>query len=306
MAISIWIRDRPQREFLGPLPHEVELHVIPPEGPLPSDMRDAELLVPPYNTVPVLELLREMPTLRVVQAISAGVEWLLPWVPDGVTVCNARGTRDNAVTEWVLAVIMAMERRLLEFAHNPTNREWSPFLPGELTGKKVLIVGYGSIGRSVATQLSALGMQVVGVATSRRPGVYPVCELPDLLPEADIVVVLVPLTAQTHRLFDKRMLSQLRPGALLVNASRGSVIDTEALIPYLVNGRLRAALDVTDPEPLPPDHPLWDTAGVLITPHIAGDSSDAEERVYRLIGEQIRRYADGKPLLNMVKPGRVD
>jgi phosphoglycerate dehydrogenase-like enzyme len=305
MAISVWIRDRPQREFLGPLPPEVECHLIPREGPLPSEVCDAEFLVPPFNTRPMLELLRKMPALRVVQAISAGFEWLLPWVPDGVTVCNARGTRDNTVAEWVLAVIMAMEKRLFEFARNQTEHDWSPILPGELTSKKALIVGYGSIGHLVATRLSALGMQVVSVASRRRPDVHPVQELPGLLPAADIVVVLVPLTEQTHRLFDKRMLSQLRPGALLVNASRGGVIDTEALTTYLADGRLRAALDVTDPEPLPPDHPLWDAPGVLITPHVAGDSCGAEERVYRLIGEQIRRYANGKPLLNVVKPAHA-
>lgn len=164
-----------------------------------------------------------------------------------------------------------------------------------------LIVGYGSIGRCTGQLLEALGVDVQGVASKARSGVHGIEDLESLLGRADIVVVLVPLTDATHGLFDAGMLSRVRSGALLLNAARGPVIDTSALLDELSSERIRAALDVTDPEPLPPEHPLWDAPGVLITPHLAGDSSQAEERVYRLIGDQIRRYVAGEPLVNVVE-----
>jgi phosphoglycerate dehydrogenase-like enzyme len=301
MGISVWIRDRPQRHALGSLPDGVELHLISRDRRLPAEIHGAEFLVPPFDCRPVLELIAEMPRLAVVQAISAGIESLLPWVPDGVTVCNARGARDTAVAEWILAAILSMEKRLPMFAQRQAEHSWNHQLLDELAGKRSLVVGYGSAGHCVAGKLTALGIHVEGVASGRREGVHGVEELAALLPAADIVVLLVPLTPRTHRLFDDRMLSRMRPGALLVNASRGPVVDTEALVEHLVAGHIRAALDVTDPEPLPREHPLWDAPGLLVTPHIAGDSPQAEERVYRFVGDQIRRYANGEPLLNVVR-----
>jgi phosphoglycerate dehydrogenase-like enzyme len=303
VGIPVWIRDRRERR-LGPLPDGVELHWIPREGPPPAEICDAELLVPADHSRPLLELLADMPRLAVVQTVSAGVDWLLPWVPDGVTVCNARGLRDIAVAEWVLAAILSMEKRLPVFAQRQAEHVWEPELLGELAGKRALIVGYGSIGRHVAAMLSALRVEVRGVASCARDGVHGVEDLAELLPSAEIVVLLVPLTSQTHGLFDGRMLSRVRTGALLVNASRGPVVDTAALLEQLASGRLRAALDVTDPEPLPADHPLWDAPGAMVTPHLAGDSPQAEERVYAFVGDQIRRYAQGEPLLNAVKRQR--
>lgn len=302
MSIPVWIRDRPQ-DTLGRVPDRVELHWSPREELLPPEIRGAELLVPAEHSRRLLELLGDMPQLKVVQTISAGVDWLSPWVPDGVTVCNARGIRDIAVAEWVLAAILSMEKRLPAFARRQAEHAWEPEPLDELAGKRALIVGYGSIGRRLAGMLGALGVEVRGVASRPRPGVHGVSELAQLLPSAEIVVLLVPLTAQTEGLFDGRMLSRMRPGALLVNAARGPVLDTDALLEQLTSERLRAALDVTDPEPLPTDHPLWDTPGVLLTPHLAGDSPQAEERVYAFVGDQIRRYVAGEPLLNVVRPG---
>ncbi len=301
MGISVWIRDRPQRQHMGSLPAEVDLRLIPDEGPLPTELREAEFVVPPVRAKAVLELLREMPRLAVVQSGSAGTDWLEPWVPAGVTLCNARGTRDNAVAEWVLSVVLAMEKRLPHFARRRAEHDWQPHELDELSGKRALIVGYGSIGKRTGELLKAFGLMVDGVASSAREGVHGVDELPELLPNADVVVVLVPLTAATRGLFDGRMLARMREDALLVNASRGPVLDTDALVEQLASGRLRAALDVTDPEPLPANHPLWDAPELLLTPHLAGDSPQAEERVYELIGEQIRRYVAGEPLVNLVQ-----
>lgn len=301
MSVSVWMRDREQRECAGPMPEGVELHLIPEGSPLPAAIRDAEFLVPPYDSPPVLELLARMPRLTVVQAISAGTEWLLPWVPEGVTVCSARGTRDTAVAEWVLAAILAMEKRLPVFIERQAEHVWSHQLLEELAGKRALLVGYGSIGRCVADKLTTLGVDVAPVASTAHPGVHGVETLPQLLGTADIVVLTVPLTPLTRHLLDDSMLSRMRPGALLVNASRGAVVDTDALVDHLAAGRIRAALDVTDPEPLPREHPLWDAPNLLLTPHLAGDSPQAEQRVYRFIGEQIRRYAAGEPLRNIVR-----
>jgi len=300
MSTIVWMRDREQRESLGPLPDGVELHLIPEGSEPPAGIVNAEFLVPPYDSRPLLQLLRQMPRLAVVQAISAGTEWLLPWVPAGVTLCSARGTRDTAVAEWVLAAIFAMEKRIPVFAQRQSEHVWSHELLDELAGKRALLVGYGSIGRCVADKLAALGVNIDGVASTARAGIYGVESLPELLGAADIVVLTVPLTPRTRHLFDDRMLARMRPGALLVNAARGAVVDTDALLAHLLAGRIRAALDVTDPEPLPRGHPLWDAPGVLLTPHLAGDSPQAEDRVYRFIGEQIRRYALGEPLHNVV------
>lgn len=298
--MKAWVRDNPQRESIGPLPEGVALHFIPIGGPLPEAILDAEFLVPPYGARAVLESLSRMPALKVVQAISAGVEWLLPSVPSGVAVCNAKGLRDIAVAEWVIATVLAIEKRLPDFIFHQRDEHWAPALLPELAGRTMLIVGYGSIGHAVEQRATALGLRVLRVARTAREGVHAIGELSGLLPAADIVVVLVPQTAETRSLFDAETLARMKLGALLVNAARGGVVDTEALLAALRDRRLRAALDVTDPEPLPRGHPLWRAPGVLITPHLAGDTVEAERRVYRFIGDQIRRHAAGQPLLNVV------
>ena len=302
MSLDVWIRDRPQRDAIGPLPDGVALHPIASDdGPPPPEMLEAQFVVPPFDSPAVLHMLARMPRLAVVQSISAGTEALQPWVPAGVTLCSARGVRDVAVAEWVLAAILAMEKRLPDFTRRQAAHEWAHEMLPELAGKRALVVGYGSIGRCLGERLSALGVHVEGVAAVAREGVHGTRELPQLLGTADVVVLLVPLTPSTRGMFDNAMLSRMRPGALLVNAARGGVVDTDALIEHLKREHIRAALDVTDPEPLPADHPLWDVPGLLLTPHLAGDSPQAEQRVYRFIGEQIRRYARGEVLLNVVQ-----
>jgi phosphoglycerate dehydrogenase-like enzyme len=166
-----------------------------------------------------------------------------------------------------------------------------------------MILGYGSIGVALESRLAILEAEVIRVARSARPGVYAADELPSLLGRADIVVVLLPLTEATSGLLDRELLGRMREGALLVNAARGPIVDTDALLELLQAGRIRAALDVTDPEPLPEDHPLWDAPGLLITPHFAGDTRGAERRAFALVGEQVRRYMDGEPLVNVVEGG---
>jgi len=243
----------------------------------------------------------ELTELRVVQVLSAGTDWIEDRVPDGVTLCNARGARDVPVAEWVVAALTGAATGPLRCARSHGEHEWNRFQPTESAGSTVLILGLGSIGQAVRRRLEALRAEVVGIGREPRPGVHGVDELAALLPRADALVILTPLTDDTRGLVDAAALAALPDGALVLNAGRGPVIDTDALVAELRSGRLRAVLDVTDPEPLPSDHPLWNAPGLLaLTPHVAGDTAAAEDRALRFAGHQLARYARGEPLRNVV------
>ncbi len=299
----MWIADREGREAVGELPEGVKLGLIPREGPLPSAVDAAEFVVPSARDARVLEALPRWPALRVVQTLSAGVDWLLGSVPAGVTVCDAGGARDAAVAEWVVAATLASTKELPELRDRQREHRWEWQRSRELAGSTVAIVGYGSIGAAVEARVAPFGVEVLRVARRAREGVHGVEDLDQVLPRADVVVVLVPLTPATTGLVGAAQLARMRPGALLVNAARGQVVDYPALLEELQAGRIRAAVDVTDPEPLPPGHPLWDAPGLLVTPHLAGDTEAADRRAYALVGEQVRRYVRGEPLENKVEQG---
>jgi phosphoglycerate dehydrogenase-like enzyme len=301
--VNLWIPDEPGYDALGALPAGIALGLIPHEHDLPEAVLDAEFLVPRSGDRRVDAMLGRMPHLRVVQTLSAGVEHLLPLIPSGVTLCDARGSRDIAVAEWVLSALLAAQKELPSFVELQREHRWESRPTRELAGSTVMILGYGSIGEAVATRLAPFDVELIRVARRARPGVHSVDELDALLGLADMVVVLLPLTADTDQLLDADSLARMRDGALLVNASRGRVIDNQALLDCLRTGRLRAVLDVSEPEPLPPDHPLWDAPGVLITPHLAGDTSAAARRAFALVGEQVRRFVRDEPLRNVVEGG---
>ncbi len=298
------VRESPLRELLEPLPAGVAL-VARADPEVAYALVDGEL----EEQLP--QLLHGLPRLRAVQALTAGVEWLAPAIPDGVALCNGSGVHDASVAEWVVASLLNVRRRLPGFWAAQTAGEWRRALAVEgrelepsavvetLEGASVLILGHGSIGRAVAARLAGFGVSVTGVARRARAGVETLDALPHLLPQADVVVLLLPLTAQTQGLVDARFLAQLKPGAILLNAGRGPVVRTQDLIEAARAGRVRAALDVTDPEPLPDGHPLWSTPNVLVTPHVAGATRGWEQRGYRLVREQLRRMAAGEPLLNV-------
>jgi phosphoglycerate dehydrogenase-like enzyme len=299
--VNLWIADREERDAIGELPEPVRLGVIPREGELPEGVEAAEFLVPGAGDRRIERLLGSMLSLQVVQTLSAGVDRLRPLVPSGVTLCDAAGTRDAAVSEWVMAAILSSLKEMPEMRDDQRDHRWRWRRLPELSGRTVLIVGYGAIGAAVEARLQPFDIDVVRLARSARPGVHAVADLYSLLPRADVVVVLLPLTDETRGLLDARALSLLRPGALLVNAARGQIVDTDALLAVLQEGRIRAALDVVAPEPLPREHPLWDAPGVLISPHCAGDTAAAERRAYALVGDQVRRYVRGEPLVNVVE-----
>lgn len=294
------------RRELEPLPDGVQLVAEPAP--------DVEFVVLNFDVAGRLPtLFDELPGLRVIQSLSAGVDWLLPKVPPGIVVCRAVGVHDASVSEWVVAVILATRRRLLELWDLQRRAEWNRDIAeatdgwqhpiDDLEGATVLVVGHGSIGRAVAARLAPFGAHVIGVARHPRNDARSADELPRLLPEADVVVNLLPLVPETEKFVDAAFLARMKQGSLFVNAGRGKTVDTEALLAALKSGRIRAALDVTDPEPLPSDHPLWHAPNLLITPHIAGTVSRWESRGYRFAGEQIRRYAAGRPLLGVETAG---
>ncbi|MEA2363240.1 MAG: hypothetical protein QOD71_2385 [Thermoleophilaceae bacterium] len=264
---------------------------------LPDGRDAAAFVVPDWDDRETLDALPRLEPLRVVQALSAGTDWIEAFVPPWATLCNARGTRDASVAEWVVGALLGDAYGQFTAART---RRWSYTVPLELQGATVLIVGFGSIGQAVKRRLEPFGVTVIGVARHARDGVHATGELPGLVERADAVVVLAPLTPETTGLFDAGLLARMRDGALLVNAGRGGVVDTGALVDELESGRLRAVLDVVDPEPLPDEHPLWEAA-LAITPHSSGDTAAATERAVLFAAEQLARFARGEPLRNVVR-----
>jgi phosphoglycerate dehydrogenase-like enzyme len=208
---------------------------------------------------------------------------------------------DTSTAEWVVAVTLAALRDLPYFAAEQTAQRWSYRFTGCLADKTVLIVGYGSIGAAVARRLAGFEVEVQRVALRARDGVAAVTSLPELLPGADVVILLAPVTPQTIGMVDARFLAQMKDGALLVNAARGPLVVTDALTEELQRGRLGAAVDVTDPEPLPPGHPWWSLPNVLITPHVAASTSGQQARMLAFLRAQAERYVSGEDLVNTVE-----
>jgi len=295
---QVWV---PYPEVVPDLPASLAVDTYDGEGPPPESLARVEFYVAPYTfaTRP-LELMARMPALRVVQTLTAGYEHVLPYLPAGVTLCNAGGLHDTSTAELAVALMLASRRGLPDFVRGQDAREWRHRRWQSLADATVLIIGYGGIGAAIERRLAGFEVEVLRVARRARAGVAAWSALPDLLPRADIVVLCVPLTDQTRGMVDAGFLARMRDGALLVNVARGPVVDTSALVAELERGRLRAALDVTDPEPPPADHPLWRAPGVLISPHVGGNSTAFVPRAHRLIIDQLRRYAHGEPLHHVV------
>jgi phosphoglycerate dehydrogenase-like enzyme len=299
--IRVWLPTQDAVEVMGGLPDGMVADVWTGGDQLPDSVGEVEVVVLPFG-VPAsrMPVLAKLPKLRLIQLMSAGAENAIPYVPPGVTLCNARGAHDPAVAEWIMAVILAETRQLPRFLAAQQAGAWRPAASRPLAGQTVLIVGYGSIGEAVEHLLIPFGVTVERIARQARSGVSSIDDLGTLLPRADIVILLVPVTPDTIGLVDARFLSLMHDHALLVNAARGSIVDTGALLAELSSGRLRAALDVTDPEPLPAGHPLWSAPGLLLTPHVAGTTTDAIPRALAIVKDQLVRYAAGQPLLDVV------
>jgi phosphoglycerate dehydrogenase-like enzyme len=292
---------------LGGIPAGIEVECYRADGDaMPDSIAEVEFYVLPYmKGAEVLERSGEMSSLKVIQTLTAGVENFLPYVPDGVVLCNAAGVHDASTAELAVALMLASGRHLDEFARAQPDGRWAPIFGRALADQRVLIVGYGNIGAAIERRLAGFEVssitRVARRARSGPPVVHAIDELDRLLSEADVVVVIAPHTPQTDGLISAPQLARMPDGALLVNVARGRLVDTDALVAETSSGRLRAALDVTEPEPLPADHPLWRIPGVLISPHVGGASSAFFPRADRLIAAQLRRFAAGEELENIIR-----
>ena len=292
---------------LGGIPDGLHVDCFRADGDnWPDTVADVEFYVLPYmKGEEVLDRVGEMSRLKVIQTLTAGVENFLPYVPDGVILCNAAGVHDASTAELAVALALASGRHVDHYARNQPSGIWEGLRLGiSLADQRVLIIGYGHIGAAIERRLA--GFEVASVTrVARRPRtepveVHPTEDLPELLPLADVVILVAPHTPQTEGMIGSRELAAMPDGALLVNVARGKLVDTDALLAETSTGRIRAALDVTDPEPLPPEHPLWRTPGVLISPHVGGASTAFFPRADRLIAAQLGRFAAGKELENRI------
>jgi phosphoglycerate dehydrogenase-like enzyme len=303
--LDVWIPDDTPERFRGVLDGLATVREFPTKQEPDGRLGRGELLVAAHHVRSTLWAIPRLDGLRVVQTFSAGVDSIVDQIPRGVTLCNATGVHDVGVAEWIMLAILASNRHLLHHAERQRAATWGrERRTGEdLDGANVLIVGYGSIGQAVEARLRPFGAHVSRVARTARDGVRALEALPELVVDADVVICLLPLTAATRGVIGRNVLDRMKPGALFVNASRGAVVDTDALLAATSAGRIRVALDVTNPEPLPDGHPLWSAPGVLITPHIAGDVRREEERGWQLVKEQLARLSRGEPLQNVVAEG---
>jgi len=297
---TILVPSRRSAAALADLP-DTELVRFVPSEPLPEQARDGEVMVVRSTDVDAqLALMAQLPKLRLVQTLTAGIDHWQGRLPDGVALSSARGAHGASTAEWAVAALLTVYRELREFAVEQTQHIWNQHRTDTLVGKRVLVLGAGDLGTHVRVRLEAFGAEASMVGRSARPGVHADSEVPELLPGHDAVILVLPLTEDTRGSVDAAFLARMPDGAVLVNAARGEVVETAALLAELQARRLRAALDVTDPEPLPSGHPLWTAPGVLITPHVAGSTYGDDERAWSVARQQIARYLAGERPDNLV------
>jgi phosphoglycerate dehydrogenase-like enzyme len=308
-------------EFFNSFSKGIEL--IPLPHPLDRNVEIDVWIPDPYSTR-ALRIWPRLRGVRLVLALMAGTEWIPATVGPHVTICNAHGAHNISTAEWTVSAILAMLKYFPLYLEIQRSGVWKrrfeatthyerisgdkrplypPVMLEELTGKSVLLIGYGAIGNQIEQMLAPFQVEMMRVARSPRsePRVHAVGELDNLLPQAEIIVLILPLNAESHGLIGTRQLSLMRQGALLVNAARGPIVNTDALVDALKAGRIRAALDVTDPEPLPEGHPLWSCPNLLLTPHVAGSTPQFAPRSLATAASELRRYINGEPMHNIVQ-----
>ncbi|MFL6071710.1 MAG: 2-hydroxyacid dehydrogenase [Actinomycetes bacterium] len=299
----VWLPEDDWPQHLR-LPAELTVEVWRSGMPVPSSIRQVEFYVPEYlGPASVIEITHEMPSLRVIQTLTAGYDDYLAALGQlrpGVKLCNAAGVHDASTSELAVGLALASLRGFVGFVRAQDEGAWLHARHDSLADRRVMLVGVGSVGSAIARRLEPFEVDLTLVGRSARPGVRASAELASLLPAAEVVILAVPYSDATHHLVDREFLAAMPDGALLVNVSRGAVVDTDALLPELEAGRLRAALDVTDPEPLPAEHPLWRAPNVLISPHVGGDTTAFLPRAWALLQSQLDTFAAGDRLANLV------
>lgn len=300
MKHSVWT----QWEDIA-IPGEI-VRLTPTNAPLDSsDLSKITFYVPSYmGGRDALEYVKLMPNLKVLQLPNAGYDDALEYLRPGLIICNGRGIHDASTAELAVGMTIASLRGFPSFVMAQSAGRWNHAHFRSINDRKIGIVGFGAIGKRIARNLAGFDAEVIGFSRSGRDGSVKVENFDEYLPTLDVVILILPLRDETRHFFDARRLALLKDGALLVNVARGAIVDTDALLAELRTGRITAALDVTDPEPLPHDHPLWREKGVFITPHVGGNSSAFEPRARRLIESQLVRLAAGLPLENIVAQGK--
>ncbi|SDQ74567.1 2-hydroxyacid dehydrogenase [Quadrisphaera sp. DSM 44207] len=309
MTVLVTLPDQDWLEAVHPLPPGVSARVwdvdSPPREALGEDAGRVRAVVLPYSRpAGALGSLADLPALSLVQSLSAGVDDLAERLPGGVALANAAGVHDASTAELAVGLALASLRGIDDAVRDAEQASWRPGWHRSLADRRVLVLGAGRIGTAVADRLAPFEVDLVRVAsrarTDERGVVHGVEELPQLLPGAEVVVVVLPLTPSTRGLVDAAFLAAMPDGALLVNVGRGPLVDTAALLAELRRHRLRAALDVVDPEPLPGDHPLWGAPGLVLTPHLGGTTSAMRPRAVALLRRQLQRLGAGEEPVNLV------
>lgn len=304
--VTVSFPDSSWRDAVGPV-DGVDAVVWDPQAAPPQ--QPVDVYVAPYMTKPDgVAVVAQQPSVRLVQLLSAGFDNMLPVLPEGVSLANAKGVHDAATAELALTLVLASQRGFDDFARAQAQGEWASrrVRPG-LADKRVLLLGYGSVGRAVVERLVPFEVSVTAVASRARAGddlveaVHGVDELAALAPEHDVIISVLPGSDATHHILGEELLSSLPDGALVVNVGRGPALDTEAALRHA--GRLRFALDVTDPEPLPTGHPLWSAPGVIISPHVGGVTQAFRPRAVSMLRRQLTALAAGEPPINLVHEG---
>jgi phosphoglycerate dehydrogenase-like enzyme len=317
--VRVGVDENLAQELLADFPPEAEIVRIPRQ---PTGTLDVDIWIIPFARKNAEETFAHLRGVKVVQSMMAGVDWITPWLPKNIVLCDGRGIHDISVSEWVLAAMLNTFKRFSHYRDMQLRHDWRGqasvpngflnevgaqigqyrVLGEDLSGKTVLIVGYGSIGVAIEARLKPFEVKILRVARSAKetPEVHPISEFHRLLPQSDVVVALVPLTEETKGMIGAQEISLMKHGTLLINAARGPVVATDALVEALEQNKIQAVLDVTDPEPLPPGHPLWSAPNCMITPHIGGSTPEFIHRAFRFGAEQVRRFVAGKPLENIV------
>jgi len=270
-----------------------------------SDLSEITFYVPTYmGGRAALELTKKMKNLKVLQMPNAGYDDAIEYVREGITLCNGKSIHDDSTAELAVGLTIASLRGFPDFVRNQDKSAWVHVKNQSINDKKIGIIGFGSIGSTIAKMLSGFSVEIIPFTQSGRDNTIAISNLDKHLPTLDVVILILPLTAESKHLFNAQRLSLMKAGSLLVNVARGPIVDTDALVKELNSGRITAALDVTDPEPLPSDHPLWKAKGVLISPHVGGNTSAFEKRARRLIESQLQLLAEGKSLNNVIVAGK--
>jgi phosphoglycerate dehydrogenase-like enzyme len=300
-TLHVLVPSRALVEAVEAVSPRIRGHRFHPDEAVPTGAAaQAQVLVPRGGEDIAPEVLDALPRLQLVQLMSAGAEKFIGRLPERVALCNARGAHTPSTAEWAVAAMLAAQRGIPHFTREQDAERWTPGTEHSVVGARVLMVGAGDIGRTIGRMLAGFDVDLTWVARTAREGVHAFGELPELLPHADVVVLIVPVTPETTGLVDAAFLAAMKDDALLVNAARGVVVDTDALVAELRSGRLRAAVDVTEPEPLPAGHPLWSAPNLLLTPHVAGAVPDTNARAAAAVTDQLERVLAGEPLQNVV------